>query len=59
MRTRTLLSLILATLAWPAMASERIRIVNEGGIQDEWTLPPGAKLAVPGYPAEHAQHRWR
>lgn len=31
------------------------RIVNEGGIRDEWMLADGAKLAAPGYPAEFAE----
>lgn len=55
MLSRTLLLAVLATLALPVAASERIRIVNEGGIKDEWTLPPGAKLAAPSYPAEYAE----
>lgn len=54
MRTRILWSAVLAALALPAMAAQQIRIVEEGGIRDEWTLPPGATLAAPGYPAEYA-----
>ena len=40
-------------LAWalPATAGQRIGVANEGGIRDAWTLPPGAQLAVPQYPA--------
>ena len=38
----------------PARAADRIQVVNEGGIRDAWTLPVGAKLAMPGYPAQYA-----
>ncbi len=37
-----------------AAAADLIRVVNEGGIRDEWTLPDGYKLALPAYPAAHA-----
>ena len=37
-----------------AQAPEPPRIVNEGGIRDEWMLADGAKLAAPGYPAAFA-----
>jgi len=37
-----------------ALAEDRIRIANEGGIRDAWALPTGTKLAVPGYPPEYA-----
>ena len=40
--------------ASPASAADKVRVVNEGGIRDEWTLAPGAKLAAPGYPAAFA-----
>ena len=47
--------LLLATLlAASANAGDRIRVANEGGIRDAWTLPAGAKLAVPAYPAAFA-----
>ena len=36
-----------------AHAEDKIRIVNEGGIRDEWTLAPGTKLPVPAYPKSH------
>jgi hypothetical protein len=45
----------LMLLAGVASASDRIRIVDEGGIRDEWTMAPGAKLAVAGYPAAYAE----
>ena len=35
-------------------AQQKVRVVNEGGIRDEWTLAPGAKLVAPGYPAAFA-----
>ncbi len=36
-------------------AAERVRMVNEGGIRDQWTLADGVKLAAPGYPATFAE----
>lgn len=47
-----LLSLITAA---GVGAQEKVRVVNEGGIRDEWTLSPGAKLAAPGYPGAFAE----
>lgn len=47
-------ALVAAMLAGDADASEKIRIVNEGGIRDEWMLAPGAKLPVPAYPEAYA-----
>ena len=44
--------LALAALS-EAHAEDKIRIVNEGGIRDEWTLAPGTKLPVPAYPKAH------
>jgi hypothetical protein len=38
----------------PAQAEESPRIVNEGGIRDEWMLADGIKLVAPGYPAAFA-----
>jgi len=37
-----------------ATAAEKIRVVNEGGIREAWTLAPGVKLPVPAYPVEYA-----
>lgn len=36
--------------ALPAAADQRIGVANEGGIRGQWTLAPGARLAVPEYP---------
>lgn len=41
----------LAAVAAPGLAADKVRVVNEGGIKDQWTLAEGAKLAAPGYPA--------
>ena len=49
--------LLLGTLCTPAVAAESIRVVNEGGIRDAWTLPPGYKLAIPVYPVAYAAQR--
>jgi hypothetical protein len=48
---RTTLVLSLCCIA-SAAAADRNRIVNEGGIRDQWMLADGVALAVPGYPAE-------
>ena len=53
-RPRALFVLSMALWCAPALATDMIRVVNEGGIRDEWTLPAGYKLALPAYPAEHA-----
>lgn len=44
----------LLALALPAVAQDRIQVVNEGGIRDAWTLAPGTTLAAPAYPARYA-----
>ena len=36
-------------------AADRVRVVNEGGIRDQWMLADGVKLAAPGYPADFAE----
>ena len=43
--------------AWigAAQAAEGGRIVNEGGIRDQWMLADGVQLAAPGYPAAFAE----
>lgn len=43
--------------AWAAVAQaeDRGRIVNEGGIRDQWMLADGVALAAPGYPAAFAE----
>lgn len=56
-RFRFLAGLLLGVLCAPAFAAENIRVVNEGGIRDEWTLPPGYQLAMPAYPAAYVGQR--
>ena len=52
MRIATLVTgVVMAAVALPGMAGEKVRIVNEGGIKDQWMLAEGVKLAAPGYPA--------
>jgi len=52
MRITTLMAGVVAVaVAAPGLAAEKVRIVNEGGIKDQWTLAEGAKLAAPGYRA--------
>ncbi len=42
--------------ATPSAQNDRnVRVVNEGGIRDAWTLAPGQTLAAPGYPEAYAQ----
>ena len=50
-----LVAFSLCALAAVAHAGERARIVNEGGIRDQWMLADGIKLAAPGYPAAFAE----
>ena len=50
-----LVAFSLCALAVVAQAGDRVRIVNEGGIRDEWMLADGVKLAAPGYPAAFAE----
>lgn len=45
----------LAGLAGVAHAQRDIRIVNEGGIGDQWMLADGTRLAAPGYPAQFVE----
>lgn len=44
-------ALCLAMVATTASAADRVRIVNEGGIRDQWMLADGVKLVAPGYPS--------
>lgn len=48
---RYLLACLLFALMAPALAQNKIRVVDEGGIRDAWTLAPGATLAAPPYPS--------
>ena len=50
-----LVALSLGLFAVAGHAADRVRIVNEGGIRDQWTLADGVKLAAPGYPAAFAE----
>ncbi len=50
-----LVAFSLCALAAVAQAEDRARIVNEGGIRDQWMLADGIKLAAPGYPAAFAE----
>ena len=50
-RTYGCLLLALGCVA-AAQAADRTRVVNEGGIRNEWMLADGVKLAAPGYPSE-------
>jgi hypothetical protein len=52
MAARLILALSLCALAAAAHAGDRTRVVNEGGIRDQWMLADGVKLVAPGYPVE-------
>ncbi|GAB2508206.1 hypothetical protein GCM10027084_24120 [Pseudoxanthomonas sangjuensis] len=41
----------LLAVAGTGLAADRYRIVNEGGIRDDWALADGVEVAAPGYPA--------
>lgn len=47
------LACMLAAAGANAQSARSVRVVNEGGIRDAWTLAPGQKLAAPGYPAAY------
>lgn len=47
-----LVALSLCCLAVGAHAADRSRVVNEGGIRDQWMLADGLKLAPPGLTPE-------
>lgn len=46
--------ILLVLACAPSYALDGIRIVNEGGIRDEWMLVPGTTLATPVYPVAYA-----
>lgn len=46
---------LLSLVAGPVLAAEKVSIVNEGGIRDQWMLADGVQLAAPGYPAAFAE----
>lgn len=54
MRFRPLFVCLLALAGGSAWALDPIRVANEGGIKNAWTLPPGTQLAAPAYPAQFA-----
>lgn len=45
---------LVALFALPAIAADKYKIVNEGGIRDDWAAADGAKFTAPGYPAAFA-----
>ncbi len=49
------IALVVASATVSAQRDRNVRVVNEGGIRDAWTLAPGQKLAAPGYPAAYVQ----
>ncbi|RZA21062.1 MAG: hypothetical protein EOP93_04185 [Lysobacteraceae bacterium] len=51
---RLLVGVLAFATCSTVLAQDRIRVINEGGIRDEWTLPAGARLAVPAYPRAYA-----
>lgn len=48
-------ALLLCLGAGLAHAQENVRIVNEGGIGDQWMLADGVPLAAPGYPGQFVE----
>lgn len=48
------LGVCLGLYATSSAAADRVRVVNEGGIRDQWMLADGVNLAAPGYPADFA-----
>lgn len=49
---RVLSVVCLSLCATAALAADKTRIYNEGGIREEWALADGVALAAPAYPAE-------
>ena len=45
---------LLAMFSLPASAVDPYKIVNEGGIREDWAAADGAKFTAPGYPATFA-----
>lgn len=56
-RRRALSALLMLSWCAPALGADLIRVVNEGGIRDEWTLPAGVQLPIPTYPSAYAAER--
>ncbi len=58
MNVRTKVAALAAfTMLYAAagLAADKIRVVNEGGIRDEWMLADGVKLVAPGYPSQYTE----
>lgn len=53
-RTILALALVVSSVAVSAAASDKYKIVNEGGIREDWAAGDGAKFNAPGYPAAFA-----
>jgi len=53
--TFLILLVVMASLTSPSHAAHPVRVVNEGGIRDEWMLADGVKLVAPAYPAAFAR----
>jgi len=49
------IAMLVAVHATSSMAGDRVRVVNEGGIRDQWMLADGVALVAPGYPADFAK----
>ncbi len=47
---RLLFCSLALTFCTGALAADKIPVVNEGGISNNWTLAPGATLPAPAYP---------
>lgn len=45
---------MVAMFTFPAIAADKYKIVNEGGIREDWAAADGAKFTAPGYPAVFA-----
>jgi hypothetical protein len=54
MKFRMLILAAMAAAALPAMAADRIQIVNQGAIDARWTIVPGTQL-MPPYPDAYAK----
>lgn len=50
----SLILLALYGLTGTASAADKYKIVNEGGIREDWAAADGAKFNAPGYPAAFA-----
>ena len=55
----SLAALALCLVATAHAADKDMRIVDEGGIKDQWMLAEGTRLATPAYPAEFAKAKAR